>query len=359
MRSIKIFFLFLSVAMLTTCHKDEMMPLATLPTVITLSVSDMNDSTAICGGEVTDVVNNVLERGVCFDTVPNPTNKIKCIADNTIDGKGIYFCQITNLTPGNIYYVRAYATNPVGTVYGNQITFIKTTDVNVFTTTLNGISFNMIKVYGGTFMMGATDDDSEAYGYEKPRHSVTLSDYWICETEVTQALWRAVMGNNPSCFAGYNSPVENVSWDDCQAFISKLNQLTGSNFRLPTEAEWEYAARGGDKSRGYKYAGSDNINNVAWYGISPYSNGKRTHPVKTKSPNELGLYDMSGNVMELCADWYGEYSGCSQTNPKGPSTGSCHVYRGGSWYDDARCCRMSYRFPWIPNSDFIGLRLAL
>jgi formylglycine-generating enzyme required for sulfatase activity len=152
--------------------------------------------------------------------------------------------------------------------------------------------------------------------------------------------------------------VEEVSWDDCQGFIRKLNALTGENFRLPTEAEWEYAARGGNKSRGYKYAGSNNIYNVAWYDDN---SGSQTHNVATKSPNELGLYDMSGNVWEWCQDWYGSYSSGSQMNPTGPTSGYYRVNRGGSWFSLAGLCRVSIRGRNGPASrhDFIGLRLAL
>lgn len=209
------------------------------------------------------------------------------------------------------------------------------------TITVNGVSFTMIAVEGGTFQMGATSEQgSDAYDNEKPVHSVTLSDYYIGETEVTQELWQAVMGSNPSCFSGSQKPVEYVSWNDCQEFIEKLNQLTGKNFRLPTEAEWEYAARGGNKSKGYKYSGSNNLGDVAWYSNNSSST---THDVKTKSPNELGIYDMSGNVYEWCQDWYGNYSSGSQNNPTGPSSGSRRVLRGGSWYYNARDCRVSDR----------------
>ena len=225
--------------------------------------------------------------------------------------------------------------------------------------TVGGVTFKMIAVEGGTFTMGATNEQGDdAWDSEKPIHSVTLSSYSIGETEVTQALWQVVMGSNPSNFSGSNKPVETVSWDDCQDFIRKLNALTGENFRLPTEAEWEYAARGGNKSRGYKYAGSNTIDNVAWY----YDNsGSQTHNVATKSPNELGLYDMSGNVWEWCQDWYGDYSSGSQTNPTGPSSGSYRVYRGGGWIYNARDCRVSIRNYLTPDyrSSNLGLRLAL
>lgn len=166
------------------------------------------------------------------------------------------------------------------------------------------------------------------------------------------------MGSNPSYWKGDNLPVESVSWDDCQEFIRKLNSMTGQNFRLPTEAEWEFACRGGNNSRGYKYSGSNYIDNVAWYRDN---SGEKTHPVATKSPNELGIYDMSGNVWEWCADWYGDYSSGAPTNPKGPYDGSNRVDRGGSWNYGTRLCRSSYRIGNKPatRSYFLGLRLAL
>jgi formylglycine-generating enzyme required for sulfatase activity len=222
------------------------------------------------------------------------------------------------------------------------------------TYTINGVSFEMIPVEGGTFRMGSYDGDSD----EKPVHNVTLSDYAIGKTEVTQALWKAVMGSNPSYFKGDNLPVANVSWHDCQDFISKLNQLTGKQFRLPTEAEWEYAARGGNRSKGYKYSGNNDIDAVAWY---EDNSGEKTHPVSTKHPNELGIYDMSGNVWEWCQDWYGEYSSSSETNPTGTSSGSDRVYRGGSWFIVAGRGRASLRHYATPvyRNYNLGLRLVL
>ena len=224
------------------------------------------------------------------------------------------------------------------------------------TVTANGASFVMKRVSGGTFQMGS--DDSEADSDEKPVHSVTVSTFYMGETEVTQALWKAVMGTNPSNWRGDNLPVESVSWNDCQEFIRKLNSLTGRNFRLPTEAEWEFAARGGSRSGGTKYAGSNSIGSVAWY---VDNSGSKTHAVKGKSPNELGLYDMSGNVWEWCSDWYGSYGSGSQINPKGPSSGSRRVLRGGGWGDDARCCRVSNRSDLDPDSrnNYCGFRLCL
>ena len=225
------------------------------------------------------------------------------------------------------------------------------------TFTVNGVSFEMIAVEGGTFTMGATSEQgSDAYDDEKPTHQVTLSSYYIGKTEVTQELWQAVMGSNPSKFSGTNLPVEKVSWDDCQTFITKLNSLTGKNFRLPTEAEWEYAARGGNMSQGYKYSGSNEIGDVAWY---DNNSGNKTHPVATKAPNELGIYDMSGNLWEWCSDWYGSYSSTAQTNPTGPDSGSNRITRGGSWGYDLTGCRVAIRGAIGQTSSSIGFGLRL
>ena len=223
------------------------------------------------------------------------------------------------------------------------------------TFTVNGVSFEMVFVEGGTFQMGSNDGESD----EQPVHQVTLSNYHIGKTEVTQELWQAVMGSNPSYsgFKGAKNPVNNVSWNDCQEFISKLNRLTGGRFRLPTEAEWEYAARGGNKSRGYKYSGSDYLGRVAWYEDNSDS---KVHPVGSKSPNELGLYDMSGNVREWCSDWYDSYLSSPQTNPTGPSSGNNRMGRGGSWDHNATRCRVANRGGSAPafSSGSLGLRLA-
>ena len=238
--------------------------------------------------------------------------------------------------------------------------------------TVNDIFFRMVKVAGGTFQMGGTSEQGDdAESNEKPVHSVTLSDYYIGETEVTQALWYAVMGYTPTPASpsggnqwastvglGFTYPAYSVTWNDCQTFISKLNELTGMSFRLPTEAEWELAARGGNYSQGYKYAGSNTIDDVAWY----WDNSSyKTHPVGTKSPNELGLYDMSGNVWEWCQDCYGSYGSSAQTNPTGPSSDYGRVLRGGSWVNYARDCRVSIRNYDIPSiwTSTYGLRLAL
>ena len=254
------------------------------------------------------------------------------------------------------YYYRIITDTGYGIVESDTRTF-ETNNPNTFT--VNGVIFEMVYVEGGTFDMGATTEQgSDAESDEKPVHSVTLDGYYIGKCEVTQELWEAVMGSNPSNSMGAQKPVESVSWNDCQNFIKKLNSLTGRTFRLPTEAEWEYAARGGNKSRHYKYSGSGNIGYVAWY----YKNsGSTTHAVGTQTANELGIYDMSGNVCEWCSDWYGGYSAGSQTNPQGPSSGSARVLRGGSWSDYARYCRVSYRYCGDPYDSYDGggLRLVL
>ena len=250
-----------------------------------------------------------------------------------------------------------------------------------FKETVNGVSFEMVavdgamsnrlcnprrqvssemkSVEGGSFMMGSNDGDT----VEMPIHRVTLSDFYMGKTEVTQALWKAVMGNNPSYFTGDNLPVETVSWDDVQEFIIKLNRLTGKKYRLPTEAEWEYAAGGGSANR-TKYAGTDvesSVGNYAWYDSYSTNSGDQAHEVATKLPNVLGLYDMSGNVWEWCNDWYGYYSANDQVNPTGPASGSYRVIRGGSWNDCLSGCRVVGRVCFKPDLSIIslGFRLCL
>lgn len=238
------------------------------------------------------------------------------------------------------------------------------------TFTVNGVSFTLVSVEGGTFQMGATEEQgTDAFSEEKPAHEVTLGSYSIGQTEVTQELWQAVMNQTPTSDGtqwsatyglGGKYPVYYVSWEDCQTFIARLNMLTGRSFRLPTEAEWEFAARGGLKSEGYKYAGGDNADDVAWH---KGNSGNKTHEVATRLPNELGLYDMSGNVAEWCADWYNDnyYASSPAADPTGPESGKSRVRRGGGWSNAERACRVSYRNSSGPkdNSYTLGLRLAL
>ena len=232
------------------------------------------------------------------------------------------------------------------------------------TFSVGGVEFTMVYVEGGTFMMGNNDADS--CDSEKPVHHVTLSDYYIGETEVTQALWQAVMGTNPSWVKGDNLPVECVSWADCQNFIGKLNQITGENFSLPTEAQWEFAARGGNYSKGYKYSGSNDIDAVAWCWIN---SAEFTHLVATKQANELGIYDMTGNVWEWCYDLFLPHSSVAVVD----FPGFIYVCRGGSFKDEdfradsGTCidntviCRCTSRRSGTPTETSInlGLRLAL
>lgn len=227
------------------------------------------------------------------------------------------------------------------------------------TYTVNGVEFTMVAVKGGTFMMGATEEQgTDAQDNEQPAHQVTLSDYYIGETEVTQELWQAVMGENPSHDTTSNqNPVERVTLMDCLQFAAKLSNLTGEDFTLPSEAQWEYAARGGQLSQGYKYSGSNNVDEVAWHdGNSNFV----SHPVKGKKANELGIYDMSGNVYEWVGDWYALYSGAPQVDPEGPETGDEVVFRGGSALIGSDRSRVSFRYPLDPGlrNWFIGMRLV-
>ena len=222
------------------------------------------------------------------------------------------------------------------------------------------IEVEMVFVKGGTFTMGCTPEQGRDCSIaEKPAHQVTLSDYYIGKYEVTQAQWQAVMGTNPSKFKGDNLPVENVSWNDIQKFLTKLNEITGKQYRLPTEAEWEYAARGGISSKGFKYSGSNIVDDVAWY-IKNSNN--TTHPVGIKNANELGIYDMSGNVSEWCSDRFEKYSNSDQTDPQGSSSGSNRVHRGFNWGSYSNMMRVSFRINGGVQPVFkgksLGFRLA-
>lgn len=220
------------------------------------------------------------------------------------------------------------------------------------------INIPMVEVQGGIFAMGCTNEQGNDC-YAGVHNNVMLNSYSIGKYEITQAQWKVVMGKNPSHFSDCDEcPVEMVSWNAAQEFIKKLNQLTGKSYRLPTEAEWEFAARGGTLSKGYKYAGSDNISTVAW---CVYNNDGKTHPVGQKLPNELGLYDMSGNVWEWCSNWKGEDDASNQTNPQGPVDGVFKLLCGGGWQNKETHCKVSNRTFNAPThyGNQYGLRLVL
>ena len=273
---------------------------------------------------------------------------------------------MAQVNPCDANYDNKVNTADVVAIYNNIIDGTTPTKpvMKRMTFSYGGVKFIFETVECGTFMMGGTGEQAGSYSFEKPAHLVTLSSYYIRQTEVTQGLWEAVMGSNPSNWKGDKLPVEQVSWNDCKTFISKLNTMLkdqlpdGMKFRLLTEAEWEFAARGSNKRMSYLYSGSNKIDEVVWY--SENSNYK-THSVAKKKANELGLYDMSGNVFEWCQDWYGDYSSEAQTNPTGPTSGSKRVYRGGGWNSHTSFCRPAYRDCNTPSYTLnnLGLRLAL
>ena len=227
-----------------------------------------------------------------------------------------------------------------------------------YTENANRLNLEMVAVKSSILTIGCTpEQEGDCSDAEKPAHRVEVSDFFIGKCEVTQAQWKIVMGGNPSNNKGDNLPVEQVSWNDVQEFLRKLNAMTGKQYRLPTEAEWEFAARGGINSKNFKYSGSNTVNDVAWFGSN---SAKTTHPVGTKSPNELGIYDMSGNVMEWCNDWLGQYTDVGKVNPKGANSGSHRIGRGGSWGSAERVVRVSARSGSTPDSRAIniGFRIA-
>ncbi len=295
--------------------------------------------------------------------LPMSANKWDVTGDGEVTAADVTAVYNKLLDNDTTYPESAYDVNGDGNITAADVTALYDVLLNglpsyITEYTVNGVTFVMVDVEGGTFTMGADVDDAEASDNEYPAHEVTVSSFAIAQTEVTQELWQAVMGYNYSGHAGDKNPVEYVSWEMCNLFISKLNQLTGQNFRLPTEAEWEFAARGGNKNKGCLYAGGNTIDDVAWYDAN---SNEMSHAVATKVCNELGLYDMSGNVWEWCSDWYADYSSESQVNPTGPETGGEKVMRGGSWCSSAKKCRNAKRFkaPSGFGDDDIGFRLAM
>lgn len=345
----------------------------TAPTVAGVTLGTISNTSAAFTSTVTSLGNGTLtDAGFCYSTSPFPTvsdKKLSCGKVTSLTKKA------TGLTPETKYYVRAYAMNEKGTAYSAENSFTTTRqEVNPYTTltvetSYGSTTLDMAKVTGGTFDMGAQSGSSSSANYdvnantdEKPVHKVTVSTFYIGKTPVTQYLWYVVMGGYPNISSTYGRgdsyPVYNVTYEQCLNFISKLNALTGKRFRLPTEAEWEFAARGGNNSEGTRWSGSSSCGSVAWYNGNSSS---KTHPVAEKSPNELNIYDMSGNVWEWCSDWYANYSSSAQTNPTGAASGTNRVMRGGCYSDAANDCRVSMRsFTASSNSlPTLGLRLVM
>lgn len=241
---------------------------------------------------------------------------------------------------------------------GNIATLAKENNKTEITIEINGVAIPMKLIPGGTFTMGGSLEGIDYKDNELPAHSMKVESFYVSEYEVTQRLWTAVMGTNPSEFIGEQNPVESVSWYDCVEFTKKLSSLTGRTFRLPTEVEWEYAAKGGANQENYEFAGSNHIGDVAW---AASNSGKTTHPVGQKNCNGCGLYDMSGNVYEWCSSWYAPYTVETMNNPLGPNSGEDKVFRGGSWKYSDTYCRVTYRPHTKPNGRYnnLGLRLVL
>jgi formylglycine-generating enzyme required for sulfatase activity len=341
--------------------------------ISTNEVTNINATSATCGGNIADDGGlTIVQSGICWSTSQNPTTD----DDHTTDGKSIgsYSSSMTNLTANTTYYVRAYAKTSNQTFYGNE---------KNFKTNSSPINHQMIFVAGGTFQMGCTSEQSNCHSDESPVHTVTVSNFYISKYETTNQQFADFMNaiganingsynsteyldmDDTDCEINYsggqfvpesgkgNHPVVEVTWYGADAYAK------WAGGRLPTEAEWEYAARGGNKASATLYAGGNTLDNVGWY----YGNsGSSTHIVGQKQPNELGIYDMSGNVWEWCNDWYSNsyYSSSPQNNPQGPSSGTYRVFRGGSWDTYAQNCRVANRNYYIPGSSNYnyGFRVA-
>jgi len=337
------------------------------PTVETFVATDVTTTAAVVGGSVTDDGGvEVTARGIVWDEQENPTVDLPT---KTVEGggKGQFSSELTELKANTKYYYRAYATNVVGTSYGEELTFTTGME-STMSVSVGNLTIDMILVEGGTFQMGATDEqkpfaDKWNQTYEYPVHNVTLDSYYIGKYEVSQALWIAVMGNNPSAMIKDNAcPVDYVTYTQCIEFCEKLSEMTGLEFTLPTEAQWEYAARGGNKSSGFVYSGSNDATEVGWVAENMVEIGQ--HPCGEKLPNELGIYDMTGNVNEWCLDKYELYSAEDQVNPTGAGEDADPIYvvRGGSYLTEGeKYCRNSKRmnYPYNYQQMELGLRLAL
>ena len=330
----------------------------TIPTIKTVEVTEISDKSAISGGIISDNGGgDIMQKGVVWDIEKNPTTELPTLTKDGV-GNESFTSKMENLKAGTTYYYRAYATNSAGTAYGEELSFT-TGEPPLITVKVDNLTMDFILVEGGTFQMGATPEhEGYAKDYEYPVHPVTLDSYYIGKYEVTQAIWIAVMGNNPSMFKGDNKSVENLSWDLANQFVQKLCEKTGLKFALPTEAQWEYAARGGKHSHNYLYSGSDDASEIGWFNPDKVTGAQE---VGQKKPNELGIYDMCGNVWEWCQDWYGPYTEEAQTNPIGAENSTDKVMRGGSWIcvpeDMGRVSRRLKDYPQVPRMDN-GVRLV-
>ena len=264
--------------------------------------------------------------------------------------------------PGEGLTITAVSLPEIRGVDSASLSFLVEVDDGSLMVYVDSLMFRMMPVEGGSFTMGCTRPKGEKHTYadELPTHKVTLGNYFIGQHEVTQGLWISVMGENPSKWTGNDSlPVEQVSWNDVQIFVARLSQITGYRFRLPTEAEWEFAARGGMRSRNTTYPGTQHqLWETCWYGGN---SGGHSHPVGRLLPNELGLYDMGGNVMEWCADWMESYSANPQNSPQGPKTGENRIQRGGCFNSPTWGCSVWERNWYLPEYgySYFGFRLVL
>lgn len=339
---------------------------ATVPVVTTADFSELTAESAIVGGEVTeDGGADVTARGVVYSEVAGPTLEVSALTQDG-EGVGVFESKLADLKSSTTYYYRAYATNEAGTAYGEEKSFT-TPLAETVSFDLNGVALDMVLVEPGTFKMGKPDSEDRYPGeYEKPVHNVTLTkSYYIGKFEVTQAQWIAVMGSNPSAIIGDNLPVHMINYSMCLQFIDALNTLTGKKFSMPTEAQWEYAARGGSKSQGYIYSGSNTLSEVGYSAETTAYVGKDfVQPCGELKPNELGIYDMSGNVQEWVSDYFymTGYEAGDQTDPTGPAEPSSQlqerVVRGGSGVVEESFCTV-YKRVGTTYSDNMGIDYGL
>lgn len=358
------------------CEKEQQNTLPSKLTTYTPYV--ISGHSAICGGELlASSADDATDFGLCWGISSHPTldgeSRSMRYTCSYVDDYVYYTYCVDGLQPGFKYYVRAYMVQEDGTcVYGENLSFTTgSTEEGEYYKTfeVNGVSFRMVLVSGGSFDMGSQSTspeeinyDPDAHRFESPVHHVTLHSYYIGEMVVTQELWQAVMGSNPSAFPHLSQrPVEEVSWTDItNVFLPRLNYFTGGKFRLPTEAEWEFAARGINQGRHFRFSGNDDIDRVGWY---EDNSGHQTHVVGQLEPNERGLYDMSGNVYEWCADWFSFYKKGSQTNPEGEynENNPYRIIRGGSEsHASVPYCRCTFREAIAPDDSYsnVGFRLA-